>query len=92
MQNVRQFGVTWQNAGLYYDNSGLYASQFEYSTPRNGLSIFNIAYSNISNVYGAPFESNVGAVSASATWWGGDSQGYITLNYATSTVTLTIGH
>jgi hypothetical protein len=92
MQNVRQFGVTWQNAGLYYDNSGLYASQFEYTSPRNGLSIFNIAYSNISNIYGAPIDNNVGAVTASATWWGGDSQGYITLNYASSCVTLTIAH
>lgn len=84
MQNVSQFGVTWPTVALYYGTSGLYSSQFEYVVNGSAKSVFNTAYSNITNVYGNPIDQTAAGNTASATWWGGDSKGYITLNYGSS--------
>jgi hypothetical protein len=74
--------VTWPTGALYYNSTGLYSSQFEYVTNSNHQRIFNIASSNITARFGRPLSTERTSNGASSTWWGGDSQGYITLSYS----------
>ncbi len=82
VQNVNMYGVTWPTGALYYNSTGLYSSQFEYVTNSNHQRIFNIASSNITARFGRPLSTERTSNGASSTWWGGDSQGYITLSYS----------
>lgn len=84
MQNVAQFGITWPTVALYYGSAGLYSSQFEYVSTYQSQNVFNSAYANICRTYGNPISQNIGRATATATWWGGDANGYITLNFGSN--------
>jgi hypothetical protein len=84
MQNVAQFGITWPTVALYYGVNGLYSSQFEYVSTYQSQNVFNSAYSNICRTYGNPISQSIGRITSTATWWGGDANGYITLNFGSN--------
>jgi hypothetical protein len=84
MQNVAQFGITWPTVALYYGSAGLYSSQFEYVSTYQSQNVFNSAYANICRTYGNPISQNIGRATATATWWGGDANGYLTLNFGSN--------
>ncbi len=85
LANVQEYGVIWTNAALYYNNGMLCAAQFETSALYPNQSVYNIVYNNISSVYGAPISREMNWPQASATWWGGNAAGYITLTYTGAT-------
>lgn len=73
--DAMQLNMLWPNATLYYDNGGLSASEFFYSTPFYDINRYNSAYSRLVNVYGTPYSSrNLAGGGLSTTWWGPDGQ------------------
>lgn len=83
LRNVRELSFSWPDATIYYDNYGqMNAAQFFYSTSYNGLNRFNSLYRELSLTYGAPVSSSISGLDRVITWYGGDMQGYVTLEYA----------
>ena len=80
LRDVTMVGTLWPDAMLNYDTAGrLVNSQFFYSTAYLDHTRFNRVYSDLCAVYGTPIEVNRGMVGAEATWFGGNSTGYVTL-------------
>ncbi|MDE6270245.1 MAG: hypothetical protein K2M12_05245, partial [Muribaculaceae bacterium] len=82
LSNVPMLNYTWPVANLYYDDGGLFGSEFVYSTASHNMSRFNHVYKNLVAVYGTPYQvQNLNGGARLATWWGNNGQ-YITLSFA----------
>lgn len=81
INDVRQLGMLWPYASLYYNNAGLLtAGEFVYSTIGYNTSRYYAAYNQLCSLYGPPVSVNNYGQSLSATWWGGNNQ-YVSLNF-----------
>ncbi len=88
LNNVGMLGYTWPQATVYYGDNGMNGALFQYRTSTMGNSPYNKVYSQLCRSYGDPVESVNDGTYRSATWWGGNNTGYVTLtvqgNYDTS--------
>lgn len=79
ISNVGMMGCTWPQATLYYGPAGMNGAIFQYRSSSFGASPYNKVYLQLCNSYGNPVETRSNGNIRSATWWGGDGTGYITL-------------
>ena len=78
--NAAMLNMLWPDATLFYNNGGLYASEFVYSTPTYNMSRYNATYRALVRNYGNPVSStNAGGV-ITTTWWGPGGQ-FINLSF-----------
>ncbi len=83
--DAMQLNLLWPNATLYYNNGGLSASEFFYSTPFYDLNRYNAAYTRLVNTYGNPYSTNALAGGGmNSMWWGPNGQ-FIQLQFNTGT-------
>lgn len=81
LRDVTIVGTLWPDAMLNYDTAGrLSYAQFYYSTGYLDHTRYNRVYRDLCAVYGPPIEVAPGTVAASATWFGGNTTGYVTLS------------
>lgn len=81
MNSVPQFGYTWDDVQLYY-NDGLFSSAcLQYWSSSSSRSRFNSVYNQLCSLYGSPVSNNSYNGITSYTWWGGNQTGYVTLEF-----------
>ena len=81
MNSVSQFGYTWDDVQLYY-NDGLFSSAcLQYWSSSSSRSRFNSVYNQLCSLYGSPVSNNSSNGITSYTWWGGNQTGYVTLEF-----------
>ena len=81
MNSVPQFGYTWDDVQLYY-NDGLFSSAcLQYWSSSSSRSRFNSVYNQLCSLYGSPVSNNSSNGITSYTWWGGNQTGYVTLEF-----------
>lgn len=81
MTSVSQFGYTWDDVQLYY-NDGLFSSAcLQYWSSSSSMSRFNNVYNQLCSLYGSPVSNNSSNGITSYTWWGGNQTGYVTLEF-----------
>lgn len=78
--DAQMLNMFWPDATLYYNNGGLYASEFVYSTPYYNMSRYNSAYNALVRNYGPPVSSTNNGGSITTTWWGPTGQ-FINLTF-----------
>ena len=78
--NANMLNMIWPDATLYYNNGGLYGSEFVYSTPYYNMSRYHSVYNQLVRSYGAPYRTYNNGGAISATWWGTGNQ-FITLTF-----------
>lgn len=72
--NASMLNMMWPDATLFYNNGGLYASEFVYSTPNYNMNRYYNTYNMLVRNYGAPIDvTNVNGL-VSSTWWGTNNQ------------------
>lgn len=82
LRNVREMSFNWPDATMYYDDAGqLVGAQFIYSTSFSSTTRFNRLYNDLCETYGEPMEVVEEGNLIVSTWYGGDEQGYVTLEY-----------
>lgn len=81
LSNVPMLNLNWPDAIMYYNSGGsLYGSQFIYSTPAYNMNQYNMAYTTLTNAYGAPVSLQNISNGIEATWWGTGNQ-FIRLSF-----------
>ena len=81
MNSVPQFGYTWDDVQLYY-NDGLFSSAcLQYWSSSSSRSRFNSVYNQLCSLYDSPVSNNSYNGITSYTWWGGNQTGYVTLEF-----------
>lgn len=81
MNNVSQFGYTWDDVQLNY-NDGLFSSAcLQYWSSSSSRTRFNSVYNQLCSLYGSPVSNNSYNGITSYTWWGGNQTGYVTLEF-----------
>ncbi|MBR1803547.1 MAG: hypothetical protein IJ775_01390 [Muribaculaceae bacterium] len=93
LRDVRMLNLLWPDVMLSYDSYGALANaQFVISTGYADRSRYNRLYHDLCAVYGPPISVD----SAGATWFGGNTTGYVTLsavmNGARFYTTLSVGY
>lgn len=83
ISNANMLNMIWPDATLFYNNSGLYASEFVYSTPIFNMSRYNATYRSLVRNYGAPVSSTNVNGTVNTTWWGPGGQ-FINLSFQTA--------
>lgn len=72
--NASMLNMMWPDATLFYNNGGLYASEFVYSTPNYNMNRYYNTYNMLVRNYGTPIDvTNVNGL-VSSTWWGTNNQ------------------
>lgn len=80
LNNIPMLGLTWPQATVYYGNNGMNGALFQYRSDRYNAGTYDDVYYQLCRTYGDPLESRSNGTSRSATWWGGNNTGYITLS------------
>ena len=92
LRDVRMLNLLWPDVMLCYDGGRLANAQFVYATTYRDRSRYNRIYHDLSAVYGPP----ISVESGMATWFGGNTTGYVTLSmgsdYGRYYTTLSIGY
>ena len=97
LRDVPMLNFTWSNVMLNYAPGGGFASaMFSNSFAVRDLNMFNRLYNTLCDTYGSPVEANTNSYEGTVSWWGGQGQGFVTLNYYTDSAgrfytNLTIG-
>ena len=82
LRNVGMLNLTWHDVMLNYDDYGRLANaQFVYSQSYRDFSRYDRVYRDLCAVYGSPIAVNDNAFESAATWFGGNSTGYVTLSF-----------
>ncbi len=82
LRNVAMLNLNWHDVMLNYDDFGrLVNAQFVYSQGYRDLSRYNRVYRDLCAVYGSPIAVNDNLFETAATWFGGNSTGYVTLSF-----------
>ena len=82
LRNVGMLNLTWHDVMLNYDDYGrLVNAQFVYSQSYRDYSRYDRVYRDLCAVYGSPIAVNDNAFESAATWFGGNSTGYVTLSF-----------
>jgi hypothetical protein len=86
LRDVPMLRFTWADVMLSYDTYGrLYNAQFAHSTSYRDRSRFNRLYHDLYATYGTPVATHITAYEASVTWFGGNAEGYVTLEFGIDT-------
>ena len=92
LRDVRMLNLLWPDVMLSYDGGRLANAQFVYATTYRDHARYNRLYHDLSAVYGPP----ISVESGMATWFGGNTTGYVTLSMGTDYgryyTTLSIGY
>ena len=92
LRDVRMLNLLWPDVMLSYDAGRLANAQFVYASTYRDRSRYNRLYHDLSAVYGPP----ISVESGMATWFGGNTTGYVTLSMGTDYgryyTTLSIGY
>lgn len=92
LRDVRMLNLLWPDVMLCYDGGRLANAQFVYATTYRDRARYNRIYHDLSAVYGPP----ISVESGMATWFGGNTTGYVTLSMGTDYgryyTTLSIGY
>ncbi|MBR1882661.1 MAG: hypothetical protein IJ808_06550 [Muribaculaceae bacterium] len=92
LRDVSMLNLMWPDVMLCYDGGRLMNAQFAYSTAYNDRSRYNRIYHDLSAVYGPPVSVEAGM----ATWFGGNTTGYVTLSLGSDRgrfyTTLSVGY
>ncbi len=92
LRDVSMLNLLWPDVMLSYDAGRLANAQFVYATTYRDRSRYNRIYHDLSAVYGPP----ISVESGMATWFGGNTTGYVTLSigsdYGRYYTTLSIGY
>jgi len=92
LRDVPMLNMYWPDVMLNYDLNRLVNAQFVYYDDYYNLSRYNAAYNSLCRIYGSPVFSDGMTIS----WYGGNSQGYVTLSmaedYGGYYTTLSIGY
>lgn len=80
LNNVNIYGLRWPQATVYYGSSGMNGALFQYRSYSLKANPYNKVYRQLKRKFGNPVEEYTGGSSQSATWWGGNESGYITLS------------
>lgn len=92
LRDVRMLNLLWPDVMLSYDAGRLANAQFVFATTYRDRSRYNRIYHDLSAVYGPP----ISVESGMATWFGGNTTGYVTLSigsdYGRYYTTLSIGY
>lgn len=82
LSNVTQYGVTWPEATIYYGpGGGMNGARFQYGSYGPSRYRFDTVYNTLCGIYGMPVGYNSDRNLITATWYGGNNTGYITLQY-----------
>ncbi len=84
LTNVSQCGIVWPEATVYYTTSGMNCVRFQYGSTVNTDYRYRATYAQLCQMYGNPISVTQSGGSLTATWWGGNNTGYITLQYGPS--------
>ena len=92
LRDVRMLNLLWPDVMLSYDGGRLANAQFVYVSNYHDRSRYNRIYHDLSAVYGPP----ISVESGMATWFGGNTTGYVTLSmgsdYGHYYTTLSVGY
>ena len=92
LRDVSMLNLLWPDVMLCYDAGRLANAQFVYASTYRDRSRYNRIYHDLSAVYGPP----ISVESGMATWFGGNTTGYVTLSmgsdYGRYYTTLSIGY
>jgi len=92
LRDVPMLNMYWPDAMLNYDYNRLVNAQFVYYSDYYDTSRFNAAYRSLCRIYGSPVYRDGMTIS----WYGGNSQGYVTLSmvndYGDYYTTISIGY
>lgn len=81
LRNVYEFGFTWTDATLFYQNGYMTGSMLYDSTISDNTARYYSVFNQLSSLYGRPVSSTRSGRNLSATWWSSTGE-YITLEYA----------
>ena len=96
LRDVSMLNLLWQDVMFNYDGGRLVNAQFIYTNDYYDMGRYNRVYSTLSRVYGPPVSvtNDYGMVSAS--WYGGNKTGWVTLNLSDNNgyyyTTMSIGY
>lgn len=80
LRNVYEFGFTWTDATLFYQNGYMTGSMLYDSTISDNTARYYSVFNQLSSLYGRPVSSTRSSRNLSATWWSSTGE-YITLEY-----------
>ncbi|MDE6099871.1 MAG: hypothetical protein K2G01_02395 [Paramuribaculum sp.] len=80
LRNVYEFGYTWTDATLFYQNGQMTGSMLYDSTISDNTARYYSVFNQLSSLYGRPVASNQANRNLNATWWSSTGE-YITLEY-----------
>ncbi len=84
LRDVPMLNFSWPNVMLTYaSGGGLATAMFSNSFATRDLGMYNRLYSTLCGTYGSPVEARTTPYEGTVSWWGGEGQGYVTLNYYT---------
>ena len=83
LRNIVEMRVTWPDVMLNYGTNNAFSSaEFHYSTSFDDLGRFNYVHRELCRIYGSPMSYNESRSGIQAVWYGGNSIGYVTLEYS----------
>lgn len=83
LRNIVEMRVTWPDVMLNYGtNNAFNSAEFHYSTSFDDLGRFNYVHRELCRLYGSPMSYNESRSGIQAVWYGGNSIGYVTLEYS----------
>ena len=83
LRNIVEMRVTWPDVMLNYGtNNAFNSAEFHYSTSFDDLGRFNYVHRELCRIYGSPMSYNESRSGIQAVWYGGNSIGYVTLEYS----------
>ncbi len=81
LNNVLQFGYTWPEVVVQYDDGLMSGTQFYNWSAVPDQNMYYNLYNQMTARYGAPVETSFTNGGQTSTWWAGGNTGYITLSY-----------
>lgn len=77
INGVNSYGYYWPEAQVYYNDGLCSGAMYQYWNPRADKARFNAIYRSLCKTYGYPVSNGINSYS----WWGGNGNGYITLQF-----------
>ncbi len=82
LRNIEELRCFWPDVMLNYSHgNALSGAEFHYSTGYDDLGRFNRVYRELCSIYGEPMTYQETGEGIQAVWFGGNSKGYVTLEY-----------
>lgn len=81
INGVNSYGYYWPEARIYYDDGLCSGAVYQYWNSAADQARFNALYRNLCATYGYPVNTAYANGMNSCSWWGGNGNGYITLQF-----------